>query len=45
VLAPWIRGVETDTIPKMIVANGIYLRAPGDDHEQLGNALSKLRKI
>jgi cytochrome c553 len=36
---PWIRVVESDTIPKMIIANGIYLRAPGNDTQSLGNRI------
>ena len=36
---PWIRVVETDTIPKMNIANGIYLRAPGNETQSLGNRI------
>lgn len=36
---PWIRVIETDTIPKMIIANGIYLRAPGNETQLLGNRI------
>lgn len=36
---PWIRVVETDTIPKMNLANGIYLRAPGNETQSLGNRI------
>jgi cytochrome c553 len=36
---PWVRVVETDTIPKMIVANGIYLTAPGNEKQQLGDRI------
>ncbi|HLJ23513.1 MAG TPA: c-type cytochrome [Candidatus Acidoferrales bacterium] len=36
---PWIRVVESDTIPKMLIANGIYLRAPGNDTQSLGDRI------
>jgi cytochrome c553 len=36
---PWIRVVEGDTIPKMQIANGIYLRLPGDEKESLGDRI------
>jgi cytochrome c553 len=36
---PWVRVVETDTVPKMQIANGIYLRLPGDEKEPLGDRI------
>lgn len=36
---PWVRVVESDTIPKMIVANGIYLTAPGNEKQSLGDRI------
>jgi cytochrome c553 len=36
---PWVRVVESDTIPKMLIANGIYLRAPGNDTQSLGDRI------
>lgn len=36
---PWIRVVETDTLPKVRIANGIYLREPGNEKEPLGDRI------
>jgi cytochrome c553 len=36
---PWIRVVETDMIPKVRLANGIYLRVGGDEKEPIGNRI------
>jgi cytochrome c553 len=36
---PWIRVVEGDMIPKMRIANGIYLRVGGDEKEPIGNRI------
>ena len=36
---PWVRVVESDTIPKMLIANGIYLRAPGNETQSLGDRI------
>jgi cytochrome c553 len=36
---PWIRVVEGDMIPKMYIANGIYLRAGGSEKEPIGNRI------
>jgi cytochrome c553 len=36
---PWIRVVEADMVPKTQIANGIYLRVPGDEKEPIGNRI------
>jgi cytochrome c553 len=36
---PWIRVVETDMVPKTKIANGIFLREPGDEKEPIGNRI------
>jgi len=36
---PWIRVVETDMIPKVRIANGIYLRVGGPEKEPIGNRI------
>jgi cytochrome c553 len=36
---PWIRVIETDTVPKTKIANGIFLRVPGDEKEPIGNRI------
>jgi cytochrome c553 len=36
---PWIRVVETDTVPKTRIANGIFLRLPGEETEAIGNRI------
>jgi len=36
---PWIRVVETDMVPKTKIANGIFLRVPGDEKEPIGNRI------
>ena len=36
---PWIRVVETDTVPKTRIANGIFLRLPGTETEPIGNRI------
>src|SRR5580700_11039781 len=33
----WIRVVEADVVPKTKIANGIFLRVPGDEKEPMGN--------
>ena len=35
----WIRVVETDMIPKVRIANGIYLRVGGDEREPIGDRI------
>ena len=36
---PWIRVVETDTVPKTRIANGIFLRVTGEETEPIGNRI------
>ena len=36
---PWIRVVEADMVPKTKIANGIFLRVPGDEKEPIGNRI------
>jgi cytochrome c553 len=36
---PWIRVVEADMIPKTKIANGIFLRVPGDEKEPIGKRI------
>ena len=36
---PWIRVIETDMVPKTKIANGIFLRVPGDEKEPIGNRI------
>jgi cytochrome c553 len=36
---PWIRVVEADMVPKTKIANGIFLRVPGDEKELIGNRI------
>jgi cytochrome c553 len=36
---PWIRVVETDMIPKVRIANGIYLRVKGEETEPIGRRI------
>jgi cytochrome c553 len=36
---PWIRAVEANMVPKTKIANGIYLRVPGDEKEPIGNRI------
>ena len=36
---PWIRVVEADMVPKTKIANGIFLRVPGDVTEPIGNRI------
>ena len=36
---PWIRVVETDMVPRTKIANGIFLRVPGDEKEPIGNRI------
>jgi cytochrome c553 len=36
---PWIRVVEADMVPKTKIANGIFLRVPGDETEPIGNRI------
>lgn len=36
---PWISVVETDMVPKTKIANGIFLRVPGDEKEPIGNRI------
>lgn len=35
----WIRVVETDMAPKTQIANGIFLRVPGDEKEPIGDRI------
>jgi cytochrome c553 len=35
----WIRVVETDMVPKVQVANGIFLRVKGDEKEPIGDRI------
>jgi cytochrome c553 len=36
---PWIRVVEANMVPKTKIANGIYLRVPGNEKEPIGNRI------
>jgi cytochrome c553 len=36
---PWIRVVETDTVPKTRIANGIFLRLEGEEKEPIGQRI------
>jgi cytochrome c553 len=36
---PWIRVVETNMVPKTQIANGIYLRVPGNEKEPIGKRI------
>jgi cytochrome c553 len=36
---PWIRVVETDTVPKTRIANGIFLRLEGEETEPIGQRI------
>src|SRR3984957_16658314 len=36
---PWIRVVETNMVPKTQIANGIFIKPPGNDKEPLGNRI------
>jgi len=36
---PWIRVVEANMVPKTQIANGIYLRVPGDEKEPIGKRI------
>jgi cytochrome c553 len=36
---PWFRVVEADMIPKIKIANGIFLRVPGDEKEPIGKRI------
>jgi cytochrome c553 len=36
---PWTRVVEADMVPKTYIANGIYLRLPGDEVEPIRNRI------
>jgi cytochrome c553 len=36
---PWIRVVEADMVPKTQIANGIFLRVPGDEKEPIGERI------
>jgi cytochrome c553 len=36
---PWIRVVEANMVPKSQIANGIFLRLPGNEKEQIGNRI------
>jgi cytochrome c553 len=36
---PWIRVVETNMVPKTQIANGIFLRLPGDEKEPIGQRI------
>jgi cytochrome c553 len=36
---PWLRVVETDMVPKTKIANGIFLRVPGNEKEPIGNRI------
>jgi cytochrome c553 len=35
----WIRVVETDMVPKVQIANGIFLRVKGDEKEPIGDRI------
>ena len=35
----WVRVVETDMAPKTQIANGIFLRVPGDEKEPIGDRI------
>jgi cytochrome c553 len=36
---PWIRVVETETVPKTRIVNGLFLALPGDDKEPIGDRI------
>lgn len=36
---PWIRVVEANMVPKTQIANGIFLRLPGDEKEPIGERI------
>jgi cytochrome c553 len=36
---PWIKVVETDTVPKTRIAGGLFLALPGDDKEPIGKRI------
>lgn len=36
---PWIRVVETKTVPKTRIVNGLFLALPGDDKEPIGDRI------
>src|ERR1700691_2563844 len=36
---PWIRVVEANMVPKTQIANGIYLRVPGNEKEPIGKRI------
>jgi len=36
---PWIRVVEANMVPKTQIANGIFLRLPGDEKEPIGQRI------
>ncbi|HET6143091.1 MAG TPA: c-type cytochrome [Candidatus Acidoferrales bacterium] len=36
---PWIRVVEASMVPKTQIANGIFLRLPGNEKEPIGNRI------
>jgi cytochrome c553 len=36
---PWIRVVEANMVPKTRIANGIFLRVPGDEKEPIGRRI------
>jgi len=37
--SPWIRVVETNMVPKTRIANGIFLRVPGNEMEPIGDRI------
>jgi cytochrome c553 len=36
---PWIRVIEANMVPKSQIANGIFLKLPGNEKEPLGNRI------
>jgi cytochrome c553 len=36
---PWIKVVETDTVPKTRIAGGLFLALPGDEKEPIGKRI------
>jgi cytochrome c553 len=36
---PWIKVVESDTVPKTRIAGGLFLALPGDDREPIGKRI------
>lgn len=39
---PWIRVVETDTVPETVVAGWMYVEAPGGGSEAIGNRILEM---